>query len=99
MYRPLPEELTIKESPIDGLGLFALVDIEAEHDFGITHHNLGGAIAMTIRTPLGGFYNHSTEPNCETKVVGYTRRLRSMKYIKAGEELTAFYTMYSMEDE
>jgi SET domain-containing protein len=99
MYRPLPEELTIKESDIHGLGLFAVVDIEAGHDFGITHHNLGWPIGMTIRTPLGGFYNHSTEPNCETKAVGYTRRLQSINDIKAGEELTAFYTMYSMEDE
>ena len=27
MYRPLPQELTIKNSPIEGLGLFATKDI------------------------------------------------------------------------
>ena len=28
MYRPLPNGLTIKNSPIEGLGLFATVDIK-----------------------------------------------------------------------
>ena len=29
MYRPLPDELTIKHSPIEGLGLFATQEIKA----------------------------------------------------------------------
>ena len=29
MYRPLPTQLTIKNSPIEGLGLFATEDIKA----------------------------------------------------------------------
>ena len=29
MYRPLPKELTIKNSPIEGLGLFTNKDIKA----------------------------------------------------------------------
>ena len=29
MYRPLPDGLTIKNSPIEGLGLFATKDINA----------------------------------------------------------------------
>ena len=37
MYRPLPEEVTIKESTIDGLGLFATEDIKEGHDFGTSH--------------------------------------------------------------
>jgi len=28
MYKPLPKELTIKKSPIEGLGLYALEDIK-----------------------------------------------------------------------
>ena len=28
MYRPLPDGLTIKNSPIEGLGLFATVNIK-----------------------------------------------------------------------
>jgi len=36
-YRPLPESLTIKKSGIDGLGLFAVDDIEISTELGITH--------------------------------------------------------------
>ena len=37
MYRPLPDELTIKSSPIEGLGLFATKEIKANTFIGITH--------------------------------------------------------------
>ena len=30
MYRPLPKELTIKNSPIEGLGLFAVEEIKKQ---------------------------------------------------------------------
>ena len=33
MYRPLPNELTIKSSPIEGLGLFATKEIKANESF------------------------------------------------------------------
>ena len=36
-YRPLPDNLTIKNSKIEGLGLFATKDIKKDHIFGITH--------------------------------------------------------------
>ena len=39
-YRPLPKSLTIKKSGIDGLGLFAVDDIEISTELGITHINL-----------------------------------------------------------
>ena len=37
MYRPLPEGLTIKKSPIEGLGLYATKDIKANVYIGLTH--------------------------------------------------------------
>ncbi len=37
MYRPLPKELTIKTSPIEGLGLFTNEDIKANNFIGLTH--------------------------------------------------------------
>ena len=64
MYRPLPHSLTIKQSGIDGLGLFAKTALEQETTLGMSHVELGKLI---LRTPLGGFVNHSNEPNC-TKV-------------------------------
>ena len=39
MYRPLPLEVTIKKSHIDGLGLFSTCDIEEGHSLGVTHIN------------------------------------------------------------
>ena len=37
MYRPLPKQLTIKNSPIEGLGLFATSDIKKHSFIGVTH--------------------------------------------------------------
>ena len=62
MYRPLPDGLTIKNSPIEGLGLFATVEIKANSFIGVTHIRDEQFENKYIRTPLGGFYNHSNEP-------------------------------------
>ena len=63
MYRPLPNELTIKNSPIEGLGLFTNKDIKANTFIGVTHIRDEQFENKYIRTPLGGFYNHSNDPN------------------------------------
>ena len=63
MYKPLPKELTIKKSPIEGLGLYATADIKANCFIGLTHVQDKDFENGYIRTPLGGFYNHSNEPN------------------------------------
>ena len=62
MYRPLPDGLTIKSSPIEGLGLFATTEIKANSFIGVTHIRDEQFENKYIRTPLGGFYNHSNEP-------------------------------------
>ena len=62
MYRPLPNGLTIKHSPIEGLGLFATKNIKANSFIGITHIRDEQFENKYIRTPLGGFYNHSNKP-------------------------------------
>ena len=63
MYRPLPKNLTIKNSKIDGLGLFSKTKIKKNSFIGITHVKHDDFQDMYIRTPLGGFYNHSKNPN------------------------------------
>ena len=63
MYRPLPKQLTIKNSPIEGLGLYAVEDIKKNSFIGLTHIRDEQFENKYIRTPLGGFYNHSNEPN------------------------------------
>ena len=37
MYRPLPDGLTIKNSSIEGLGLFATKEIKRNTFIGVTH--------------------------------------------------------------
>ena len=135
MYRPLPKQLTIKNSPIEGLGLFATEDIKSNSFIGVTHVRDEQFENKYIRTPLGGFYNHSNEPtvmrmvsdslptlnfgdlidpNANTKKLkdGKNDRenmfynlnekseakymfLVSIRDIKAGEELTANYNLYT----
>tara|TARA_B100001287_G_C22484219_1_gene435838 strand:- start:204 stop:617 length:414 start_codon:yes stop_codon:yes gene_type:complete len=63
MYRPLPDGLTIKNSKIEGLGLFATVKIKKNSFIGLTHIRDEMFEGKYIRTPIGGFYNHSKESN------------------------------------
>ena len=63
MYKPLPRQLTIKKSPIEGLGLYATEDIKKNSSRGVTHIRDEQFENKYIRTPVGGFYNHSNEPN------------------------------------
>ena len=65
MYRPLPKELTIKKSLIEGLGLFTNNNLSANTELGISHVEDIKFEDNYIRTPLGGFVNHSPNPNCE----------------------------------
>ena len=95
-YRPLPRNLTIKQSGIEGLGLFSLVDYPALSELGISHIKDERFEGGYIRTPLGGFFNHSDSPNCEAYVDGDFIRLRSIKKILEGEELTVRYWLYEL---
>jgi SET domain-containing protein len=94
MYKPLPDSLTIKDSKIEGLGLFANEDISENITLGVSH--LISSNGSLTRTPLGGFYNHSNEPNCIKKKVFTTHYLVSLREIKAGEEITVSYTFYDI---
>jgi hypothetical protein len=95
MYKPLPPYLTIKHSIIDGLGLFTLENIDSNFRIGITHVMDTRFQEGYIRTPLGGFFNHSEEPNCKVVYEGDFIFLETIREIKSGEELTARYTLYN----
>ena len=135
MYRPLPDGLTIKNSPIEGLGLFATVNIKKNSFIGVTHIRDEQFENKYIRTPLGGFYNHSNDPTVIRMVSDVLPKLKfgdpvdphanakqlkdgkndrenmfynlneksdakymflvSTRDIKAGEELTANYNLYT----
>ena len=91
-YRPLPGSLTIKPSSIEGLGLFAVKTIPKNTDLGMIHFSYGELI---IRTPLGGFINHSDKPNCKKLDLEDEWHLKTITEIKKDEELTLKYTLYT----
>jgi len=98
MYRPLPDSLTIAQSGVNGLGLFAKEGIGQGTNLGTTHIKIGEDI---IRTPLGGFINHANESNCvkvELHDEKYKKKwtLVTCRNIKEGEELTLQYTFYKV---
>ena len=106
MYKPLPNSLTIKQSGINGLGLFAKEDLAQGTNFGMSHLKIGDTI---FRTPLGGFINHADDPNCvkaelrltsedmKGHVYNYKKwNLITSQDIKKGEELTVKYTFYNV---
>ena len=76
MYKPLPKCLTIKKSPIEGLGLYATSIIKANTFIGLTHVKDKDFDNGYIRTPLGGFYNHSNEPNVRKVVSDILPKLK-----------------------
>ena len=61
MYQPLPKNLTLGESEIHDIGLFAKEKLIEGANLGMSHVELG---KLMLRTPMGGFINHSSEPNC-----------------------------------
>ena len=91
-YRPLPDSLTIKPSSIEGLGLFAVKTIPKNTDLGMIHFSYGELI---IRTPLGGFINHSDKPNCKKLDLEDEWHLKTVTEIKKDQELTLKYTLYT----
>jgi len=95
-YRPLPEEVTIKESPIEGLGLFSICAIKQGKNLGLTHYKAPELDNGWCRSPLGGFINHSEKPNCELLGIGKGKYLISLTDIMPDEEITVEYTMYKV---
>ena len=93
-YRPLPKNLTIKPSEIEGLGLFASEDIDEGTFLGTTHVYDDRFEDGLIRTPLGGFFNHSEKPNIKLQNNFGLIGMITIKDIKKGEEITGKYTIY-----
>ena len=99
-YNPLPEYLAIGPSQIHGAGILAIEDIPGEVVIGISHVYDPNFQHDYIRTPLGGFINHSDKPNCELiedENDDY-KKIKTLKKIEQGEELTLKYSLYSICD-
>lgn len=87
-YFPLPESCTIKSSPIHGLGLFAVKNIPANTNLGQSHYLCKDGL---IRLPLGGFINHSSNPNLILKRNKRFFYAITIRDIDSGEELVGDY--------
>ena len=90
-YRPLPSFLSIGPSNIEGAGIIAQDDIPKDVVIGITHIYDPNFQHNHIRTPLGGFINHSDNPNCELIDEDDYKKLKTIKKIEMGKELTITY--------
>ena len=102
LYKPLPNneciKLTIEKSKVEGLGLFTQLFVPRGVKFGVSHIKIKDEL---IRTPLGGFINHSDNPNCkkiplqDENYIKYN--LVAIKDITGGDELTVKYTFYDIK--
>jgi len=100
-YKPLPDGLFIKESIIEGQGLFTNRDLTLSCDLGTSHYEID---EILIRTPLGGFINHSNTPNCVRKMIKAGPKFDKwdiivVENIKAGDELTLKYSIYNTKED
>ena len=96
-YRPLPDMVTIKDSGIHGLGLFATENISKNTLIGKIHIPNEREPDGYFRTPLGGFGNHSSNPNCFKLLMDdETWWIMANQKIYAGDEITWSYTLYEI---
>lgn len=92
-YKPLPDCVTIRKSNINGLGLHCVKHIVAGTEIGMSHFYWGEKL---MRTPLGGFYNHSDDPNIEKRQKDSRFFIVATRDIWPGEEITCRYTFYEV---
>ena len=100
-YRPLPGSVTVmvnkkltKSTGKPQLGLYTVTPILENTILGISHVFDERFPDGLIRTPLGGFFNHSETPNCKLiKFDGYFH-LCTITDIKINKEITVKYQTY-----
>ena len=92
MYKPLPDGLYVSNSDIAGQGLFTNRKLEVGTELGLSHKMIDDNL---IRTPLGGFINHSEQPNVQKYQIGNDYFIKVIKDIDVGEEITLKYNWYN----
>ncbi len=102
MFKPLPDGLTIKQSGVNGLGLFTTKEFRKNTILGVSHVRNEHFQHGFIRTALGAFYNHTgsdVNANCKT-IEGFygtsVLYLMTAKDLKSGEEILVQYTLYEL---
>ena len=61
-YSPIPPELERLKSDIDGEGIFVTDNFSKLNN--IITHVVVRSLGLVSRTPVGGYLNHSENPNC-----------------------------------
>tara|TARA_B100001057_G_scaffold416709_1_gene434914 strand:+ start:17256 stop:17624 length:369 start_codon:yes stop_codon:yes gene_type:complete len=105
-WRPLPDSLTVKDSKIEGLGIFATKNISKNSDLGISHIYDERFPDNYIRLPMGAFINHHEMPNCKAMVSEFHESIGNIKHIRiiaekdisSGEELTLNYIINKLDN-
>ena len=105
-WRPLPDFLTIKQSTIEGLGLFTTDQIKQGDDLGMTHVFDPRFHDNYLRLPLGAFVNHHEIPNCkavfceEDEKLGKVKHIRivALNDIEKGSEITVKYVINKLDN-
>tara|TARA_Y100000385_G_C13078052_1_gene632431 strand:- start:1523 stop:1891 length:369 start_codon:yes stop_codon:yes gene_type:complete len=105
-WRPLPNYLTIKQSTIEGLGLFTTKALKEGTDLGITHIYDSRFNDNYLRFPLGAFVNHHEIPNCkavfceEDVSLGKVKHIRIVviKDIQKDAEITVKYVINKLDN-
>ena len=92
MYKPLPDGLYVSNSDIAGQGLFTNRKLEVGTELGLSHKMIDDNL---IRTPLGGFINHSEQPNVQKYQIVNDYFIKVIKDIDVGEEITLKYNWYN----
>ena len=92
-YQALHSWLHIKDSPVAGQGIFAKESIPAGMVLGMSHLIVDEVI---YRTPLGGFINHSDEPNCVKWCEDDRYFIKTIHPKHKGDELFLKYTFYEV---
>jgi SET domain-containing protein len=91
-YKPINPPLRLKKSKIEGLGLFTTRSISQDTNLGLSHI-VRTNLFEVVRTPIGGFVNHSENPNITFKNInGNDWYIFTLRDIKRNEELTADYS-------
>ena len=89
-YKPFPHNVTVKESPIHGLGLIATKTIPIGTNIGISHYFTSEF--GILRSPIGSMINHDGEDPSAFVIREYNvLNLFAARDIKENEEITIDY--------
>ena len=92
-FKPIPSFLTIKKS-----GPYSVIEgnvkIKKGTELGISHIKDDRFLHGYIRTPLGGFFNHSKKPNCEAIYDNDFIKLKTLTLVNSNDEITVNYKLH-----